>query len=115
LEKPEVTAMDEREAFHRAVRVILTRDWDPVFPDHPSFDVGGRLITVRQVCDRMRKLFDRLPDGVETDLFDIFHRWSDRDLQTELRVTETYSMAAKCLIKFMDRRITESVIIPKQD
>ena len=31
----------------------------------------------------MRKLFDGLPDGVETELFDIFHRSSDRDLQVQ--------------------------------
>lgn len=47
------------------VRVILMRDWDPISPDQPSFETGGQRLTVRQVCDRIRELFDRLPDEVK--------------------------------------------------
>ena len=101
--------MDEREAFSRLVRTIFMRSWDRANPGQPRFFEieSGNYLTMRQVCDRVSKFDEPLPSDDVTDLKGELYAILDQDLQAKLKPAETYSMAATCVSRLIDRRLSE--------
>lgn len=94
--------MNEREAFGWAVRSLRLYDWNPAVPDKPRFQVNGDSLTFREICERAKKLDEPLPEVIKYDLYPLLGRAPD--LQAKLRLNETYSVAATCLLEFLTGR-----------
>ena len=88
--------MNERQAFGWAVRSLRLYDWKS---DQPRFQVNGDSLTFRELCERAKKLDESLPEVIKYDLYPLFGQAPD--LQAKLRLNETYSVAATCLLEFM--------------
>jgi hypothetical protein len=101
------SGVSEQEAFGWAVRVVRLGDWSAATPEQPRFQVAGRFLTIRDICERERNRDVPLPQAVADDLFALFHRASDADLHVDLKLSETYSTGAKCLLEFLGRREAE--------
>lgn len=99
--------MTEQEAFGWAVRVVRLGDWSAAIPEQPKFEVDGQFLTIRDICEREQNRDVPLPQAVADDLFALFHRASDADLPVDLKLSETYSTGAKCLLEFLGRREAE--------
>src|SRR5204863_5938736 len=81
--------MNERQAFGWAVRSLRLYDWKS---DQPRFQVNGDSRTIRELCERAKKLDEPLPEVIKYDLYPILG--GAPDLQAKLRLSETYSVAA---------------------
>jgi len=92
--------MNEREAFRWAVRSLRLYDWNPNVPDAPRFQVNGDSLTFREICERAKELDEPLPEVVKYDLYPLLRP----DLRAKLRLNETYSVAATCLLEFLTGR-----------
>ena len=92
-----------REAFHEALR--LYRDgWSPERPEHPMVNIKGKDYTIREVCERMAGIDDRMDDDVEGDLSSEIDEAGDMNLKSEFAKNRSYATGAQCLLKLMDRR-----------
>jgi hypothetical protein len=91
--------MNERKAFDWAVRSLRLYDWSPAVPDQPRFQVNGDSLTIRELCERVKKLDEPLHEVIKYDLYPILGRAPD--LQAKLRLSETYSVAATCLLEYL--------------
>jgi hypothetical protein len=94
--------MNERDAFVWAVRSLRVYDWNPADPDKPRFQVNGDSLSFREVCERAKKLDEPLPEVVKYDLYPLLARTPH--LQAKLRLNETYSVAATCLLELLAGR-----------
>ena len=94
--------MNERQAFDWAVRSLRLYDWSPAVLDQPRFHVNGDSLTVGELCERVKKLDEPLSEVIKYDLYPILGRAPD--LQAKLRLSETYSVAATCLLEFLTGR-----------
>jgi hypothetical protein len=94
--------MNERQAFDWAVRSLRLYDWDPAVPDKPRFQVNGDSLSFRELCERAKKLDEPLPEVIKYDLYPLLGRTPD--LQAKLRLNETYSVAATCLLELLTGR-----------
>ena len=88
--------MNERQAFGWAVRSLRLYDWKS---DQPRFQVNGDSLTLQELCERAKKLDEPLPEVIKYDLYPLLGRAPD--LQAKLRLNETYSVAATCLLEFL--------------
>ena len=91
--------MNERQAFGWAVRSLRLYDWKS---DQPRFQVNGDSLTIRELCERAKKLDEPLPEVIKYDLYPILG--GATELQAKLRLNETYSVAATCLLEFLTGR-----------
>ena len=94
--------MNERQAFGWAVRSLRLYDWDPAVPDGPRFQVNGDSVSFREICERAKNLVEPLPEVVKYDLYPLLGRTPH--LQAKLRLNETYSGAAICLLELLAAR-----------
>src|SRR5215813_2942610 len=94
--------MNERKAFDWAVRSLRLYDWNPAVPDKPRFQVNGDSLTIRELCERVKKVDEPLSEVIKYDIYPILGRAPD--LQAKLRLSETYSVAATCLLEFLTGR-----------
>ena len=76
-------------------------------PEQPKFEVAGQFLTIHDICEREQNRDVPLPQAIADDLFALFHRASDADLHVDLKLSETYSTGAKCLLEFLGRREAE--------
>jgi len=60
--------MDEREAFWAAVYKFRSPEWSAALPDQPTFEVKGKRLTIRQVCELVKNISGRIA---------IHSRWRD--------------------------------------
>lgn len=91
--------MNEQQAFGWAVRSLRLYDWNPAAPDKPRFQVNGDSLTFRELCERAKKVDEPLPEVIKYDLYPLLGRTPD--LQARLRLNETYSVAAACLLELL--------------
>jgi hypothetical protein len=91
--------MNERKAFDWAVRSLRLYDWNPA-PDR--LQVNGDSLTIRELCERVKKVDEPLSEVIKYDLYPILGQAPD--LQAKLRLSETYSVAATCLLEFLTER-----------
>jgi hypothetical protein len=94
--------MNEREAFRWAVRSLRLYDWNPAVPDMPRFQVNGDSFDLSGTLRDGKKLDEPLPEVIKYDLYPLLGRAPD--LQAKLRLNETYSVAATCLLEFLTGR-----------
>jgi hypothetical protein len=94
--------MKERDAFGWAVRSLRVYDWNPADPDQPRFQVNGDSLNFREICERAKNLDEPLPEVVKYDLYPLLGRAPH--LQGKLRLKETYSIAATCLLELLAER-----------
>ena len=94
--------MKERDAFGWAVRSLRVYDWNPADPDKPRFQVNGDSLNFREICERAKNLDEPLPEVVKYDLYPLLGRTPH--LQAKLRLNETYSIAATCLLELLAER-----------
>jgi len=94
--------MNERQAFDWAVRSLRLYDWNPAVSDKPRFQVNGGSLTIWELCEKVKKLDEPLSEVIKYDLYPILGRAPD--LQAKLRLSETYSVAATCLLEFLTER-----------
>ena len=66
--------MNERDAFGWAVRSLRLYDWNPAVPDKPRFQVNGDSLTIRELCEKVKKLDEPLSEVIKYDLFPILGR-----------------------------------------
>jgi hypothetical protein len=62
--------MNERKAFDWAVRSLRLYDWNPA-PDRPRFQVNGDSLTIRELCERVKKVDEPLSEVIKYDLYPI--------------------------------------------
>ena len=94
--------MKERDAFGWAVRSLRVYDWNPADPEKPRFQVNGDSLNFREICERAKNLEEPLPEVVKYDLYPLLGRTPH--LQAKLRLNETYSIAATCLLELLAER-----------
>jgi hypothetical protein len=94
--------MNERQAFDWAVRSFRLYDRGTTVVDEGRFQVEGNSLTYRELCERVERLDAPLSEVIKYDLYPILGRTPD--LQAKLRLSETYSVAATCLIEFLTGR-----------
>jgi hypothetical protein len=94
--------MKERDAFGWAVRSLRVYDWNPADPEKPRFQVNGDSLNFREICERTKNLEEPLPEVVKYDLYPLLGRTPH--LQAKLRLNETYSIAATCLLELLAER-----------
>ncbi len=94
--------MNERQAFDWAVRSLRLYDRGAAILDQGRFQVNDDTLTYRELCERVKKVDEPLSDVIKYDLYPILGRAPD--LQAKLRSSETYSVAATCLLEFLSGR-----------
>ena len=66
-------SMDEREAFWAAVCKFTSPECSPAFADQPTFDVKGKYLTIRQVCELVKDITEELPYLVAGEVVKTMH------------------------------------------
>ena len=93
-----------RDAFYGAVQ--LYPNWTRL--DHgPLVSVDGRRYTIGEVCNLAIEFSDGLPDDLLGSLMYLLNA-GDRDLLEGLASDRTYAGGARCLLKLMSRRASDS-------
>ncbi len=88
------------DAFLEIVR-IYRDDWTPSIPER-EVPIKGMFFSMSAVCRFVSEFGDALPDSVFHELLSCMHA-ADMDLQADLGRTRTYSTAARCLLKLIER------------
>jgi hypothetical protein len=96
-------SMDEREAFWAAVYKFTSPEWSPDFADQPTFDVKGKYLTIRKVCDLVKDITDQLPYLVAGEVMKALH--GDRRLMQLFAPSRTYATASRCLSQLLEDHI----------
>ena len=94
--------VDEREAFWAAVYKFRS----PAFPDAPTFEVKGRHLTIRQVCELVKDITDELPYLVAGELVKAMH--GDHKLIQLFAPSRTYATGSQCLLELLEAYRTAS-------
>lgn len=95
--------MDRRMAFDLAVIKFLSPEWSPALPDNDRFEVDGKHLTIRKVCELVKDDKEELPDWIVRDL--IWGMHGDRRLHELLDRSPTYATAAQCLSELLEDRV----------
>ena len=103
--------MDALEAFYIGVKIYRSGDWSPALPTFNKVKVRGEYLTLREVCNLIEHVRERLPDSVVSNLFTSL-RSSHPRLAEELVVDRTYASGARCLLRLMDE--SESALRRKE-
>jgi hypothetical protein len=91
--------VDEREAFWAAVYKFRS----PAFPDAPTFEVKGKYLTIRQVCELVKDITDELPYLVAGELVKAMQ--GDRRLIQVFAPSRTYAIGSQCLLELLENRM----------
>ena len=97
------SSMDEREAFWAAVYKFRSLEWSPALPDQPTFEVKGKNLTIRQVCELVKDIKDELPYLVAGELAKAMH--GDHRLIRLFAPSRTYAAGSQCLSELLEDRI----------
>jgi hypothetical protein len=96
-------SMDEREAFWAAVYKFRSPEWSPALPDQPTFEVKGKHLTIRQVCELVKDIADELPYLVAGEMVKAMH--GDHRLIQLFAPSRTYAAGSQCLLELLDEHI----------
>jgi hypothetical protein len=96
-------SMDEREAFWAAVYKFRSPEWSPALPDQPTFQVKGKHLTIRQVCELVKDIPDELPYIVAGEMVKAMH--GDHRLIQLFAPSRTYATGSKCLLELLEDHI----------
>jgi len=95
--------MDEREAFWAAVSKFTSPEWSPAFAHQPMFDVEGKYLTIRQVCELVKDITEELPYLVAGEVMKAIH--GDNRLIQLFAPSRTYATGSQCLLELMEDRV----------
>jgi hypothetical protein len=95
--------VDEREAFWAAVYKFRFAKWSPAFPDEPAFEVKGKHLTIRQVCELVKDITDEVPYLVAGELVKAMH--GDDKLIQLFAASRTYATGSRFLLALLEERI----------
>src|SRR5262249_43986803 len=93
-------SMDEREAFWAAVYKFRSPEWSPALPDQPAFEVKGKRLTIRQVCELVKDISDELPYIVAGEMVKAMH--GDHRLIQLFALSRTYATGSQCLLELLE-------------
>ena len=97
-------SMDEREAFWAAVYKFTSPQWSLALADQPTFDVKGKHLTIRQVCELVKDIsHDELPYLVAAELVKAMQ--GDTKLIQLFAPSRTYAIGSQCLLELLEDRI----------
>jgi hypothetical protein len=96
-------SMDEREAFWAAVYKFTSPEWSPASADQPTFDVKGKYLTIRQVCELVKDITEELPYLVAGEVMKAMH--GDRGLIQLFAPSRTYATGSQCVLQLLEDRI----------
>ena len=96
-------SMDEREAFWAAVYKFRSPKWSPALPDQPTFEVKGKRLTIRQVCELVKNIPDELPYIVAGEMVKAMH--GDHRLIQLFAASRTYATGSQCLLELLEDHI----------
>jgi hypothetical protein len=96
-------SMDEREAFWAAVYKFRSPEWSPALPDQPTFEVKGKRLTIRQVCELVKDIPDELPYIVAGEIVKAMH--GDHRLIQLFALSRTYATGSQCLLELLEDHI----------
>ena len=99
-------SMDEREAFWAAVYKFRSPEWNPKLPDQPAFEVKGKRLTIRQVCELVKSIPDELPYIVAAEMVKAMH--GDNRLIQLFARSRTYATGSQCLLELLEDHISRS-------
>jgi hypothetical protein len=66
-----VEGMNEQKAFDWVVRSLRVYDWSADAPDPPRFQVNDDSLTIRELCERVKKVDEPLSETIKYDLYPI--------------------------------------------
>jgi len=92
-------SMDEREAFWAAVYKFRSAEWSPALLDQPTFEVKGKHLTIREVCELVKDLPDELPYIVASEMVKAMH--GDHRLIQLFALSRTYAIGSQCLLELL--------------
>ena len=95
--------MDEREAFWAAVYKFRSPEWNPTLLDQPAFEVKGKRLTIRQVCELVKSIPDELPYVVAGEMVKAMH--GDNRLIQLFALSRTYATGSQCLLELLEGHI----------
>jgi hypothetical protein len=93
-----------RDAFYGAVQ--LYPNWT-AFGHGPLVSVDDRRYTISEVCNLAVEISDGMPDNLLGNLM-FFLNVGDQDLLEGLAKDRSYASGARCLLKLMRRRASDS-------
>ncbi len=96
-------SMDEREAFWAAVYKFRSPEWSPALPDQPTFEVKGKHLTIRQVCELVKDVPDELPYIVAGEMMKAMK--GDHRLIQLFAPSRTYATGSQCLLELLEENI----------
>lgn len=96
--------MDEREAFWAAVYKLRSPKWSPALPDQPTFEVKGKHLTIRQVCELVKDIPDELPYIVAGEMVKAMR--GDPKLIQLFALSRTYATGSQCLLELLGEHVT---------
>jgi hypothetical protein len=96
-------SMNEREAFWAAIYKFRSPEWNPSLPDEPAFEVKGKHLTIRQVCELVRGIPDELPYIVAGEMVKALH--GDNRLIQLFALSRTYATGSQCLLELLEGHI----------
>ena len=95
--------MDEREAFWAAVYKFRSPEWSAALPDQPTFEVKGKRLTIRQVCELVKNIPDELPYIVAGEMVKAMH--GEHRLIRLFALSRTYATGSQCLLALLEDHI----------
>jgi hypothetical protein len=90
---------DEREAFWAVVYKVRSGGWHPALSDQPTFEVKGKHLTIRQVCELVKDITDELPYLVAGELVKAMH--GNHRLIQLFAPSRTYATGSQCLLELL--------------
>jgi len=90
---------DEREAFWAVVYKVRSGGWHPALSDQPTFEVKGKHLTIREVCELVKDLPDELPYIVASEMVKAMH--GDHRLIQLFALSRTYAIGSQCLLELL--------------
>ena len=106
-------AMNEFEAFRRAVEIYRDGGWRSTRPNSPTLLAGRHHRTIRQICTLISNSRAELPDETIADLRQCLDLCYPA-LAEALERDRTYGSGAQCLLKLMDDNLTSCPAIELQ-
>jgi hypothetical protein len=78
-------------------------EWSPAFADQATFDVKGKHLTIRQVCELVKDITEELPYLVAGKVMKAMH--GDHRLIQLFAPSRTYATGSQCVLQLLEDRI----------
>ena len=86
-----------------AVYKFRSPKWSSAFSNQPAFEVKGKYLTIRQVCELVKDISDELPYLVAGELVKAMR--GDHALIQLFAPCRTYAIGSQCLLELLKDRV----------